>query len=75
MTHEWDWPPRFRRRARIERRHVYLPQRSGWGSPAATKAVDWYVWTIVTIVKVLVAVPLALVLFGCLWLIKQMVIG
>jgi hypothetical protein len=61
---EWDWPPRHRRFYRTI--DVYQP--SGWSSPGVKKAVSIYSRTMVTIVKMLLAVPLSIVAIGAFWL-------
>jgi hypothetical protein len=67
-TEEWDfWPERPRtRRQRFYRTIEYQP--SGWNSPVTRKIVDIFWRTIVTAVKMVVAVPLALMLVGSIWL-------
>jgi hypothetical protein len=65
MMHEWDWPPTRRRRYY---RTIDVYQPSGWGSPIARKAVRIYWRTMVTIVKVLISIPLAILAIGAFWL-------
>jgi hypothetical protein len=63
---EWDWPPirgRYRANSRFD---VYQP--SGWNSPGAKKAVSIYWRVMITIIKVLLAIPLSIVVIGGLWL-------
>jgi hypothetical protein len=71
MMHEWDWPPTQRRkyyRSPKYYRTIDMYQPSGWHSPGVTKAVDIYWRTIVTLVKMAIAVPLTIMLLGSLWL-------
>jgi hypothetical protein len=64
-TEWWDWPPT--RRWRYYRTvDVYRP--SGWRSPAAKKAVRIYWRVMITIIKMLLAVPLSIVAIGAFWL-------
>jgi hypothetical protein len=59
----WDWPPTRRRRYY---RADYQP--SGWSLPVARKAVRVYWRVMVTIIKMLLAVPLSIVAIGAFWL-------
>jgi hypothetical protein len=75
--HEWDWPQRARRaqsepaekpptlnaRIVVERVQLVKPR-----VPLMRKIAKWYLWTIVTIIKVLIAVPLTILIIGGLWL-------
>ena len=58
-------------RERVE--FVQPPRRTGWSSPTVTKIVRWYVAIVITIVKVLIAVPLTIMLLGSLWLLWTIV--
>ena len=61
---EWDWPPTQRRyRTRFD---VYQP--SGWNSPGVKKAVHIYWQAMITIIKVLFAIPLSIMVIGGFWL-------
>jgi hypothetical protein len=62
MEHEWDWPPprRYYRRA-------YVHQPRGWNSPSAKKAVQIYWRVTITAIKMLIAIPLSILLFGSFW--------
>jgi hypothetical protein len=64
-TEEWDWPP-TRRRWRYYRTIDYQP--SGWSSPVTKKAVRIYWRVMITLVKALISVPLAMMAVGALWL-------
>ena len=61
---EWDWPPTRRRRFY---RTIDVYQPSGWNSPVARKTVRVYWRTMVTIVKMLISVPLAMMAVGSIW--------
>jgi hypothetical protein len=64
---EWDWPPRRRRYRRYRTRFdVYEPR--GWSSPLTTRIVRIYWRTMVTAIKMLLAIPLAIVAIGSFWL-------
>jgi hypothetical protein len=66
---EWDWPPtRGRYRAVGHYRTIDAYQPSGWNSPGAKKAVRIYLQVIITIIKVLLAVPLSVMAIGAFWL-------
>jgi len=58
-------------RERVE--FVQPPRRTGWSSPTVTKIVRWYVAIVITIVKVLIAVPLTIMLLSSLWLLWTIV--
>jgi hypothetical protein len=72
MNHEWDWPPTRRRRF-YRTIDVYQPPQRGWSSPIARKAVRVYWRTMVTIVKLLISIPLAIVAVGSIWLLAVIV--
>jgi len=61
---EWDWPPRRRRYYRTF--GVYQP--SGWNSPVTTKIVRIYWRVTITVIKLLLAIPLAIMAIGAFWL-------
>jgi hypothetical protein len=61
-TEEWDWPPTRRRRYY---RTVYQP--SGWNSPVVKKIIDIYWRVMITIIKMLIAIPLSIMVIGGLW--------
>jgi hypothetical protein len=63
-TEEWDWPPRRRWRYR---RTFDVYQPSGWNSPGVKKAVSIYWRVMITAIKMLLAVPLTIMLFGSIW--------
>ena len=66
MRHEeWDWPPKRRRRYRGV---INVYPRSGWGSPGVRKAVNIYWRVTITIIKMLIAIPLAIMTVGAFWL-------
>ena len=65
MNHEWDWPP-VRRRRFYRTIDVYQP--SGWSSPITRKIVCVYWRTMVTAIKMLVSIPLAMMAVGALWM-------
>jgi hypothetical protein len=68
MKHEeWDWPP-TRRRYRAYPRHFDVYQPSGWNSPGVKKAIHIYWRVMITIIKVLLAIPLSIMIIGGLWL-------
>jgi hypothetical protein len=68
---EWDWPPtRGRRYYRTV--DVYQPS-GGWNSPRVRKAVDIYWRTTVVIIKMVIAVPLAVMAIGAFWLLAVIV--
>jgi len=62
---EWDWPPT---RGRRYYRTIDVYQPSGWNSPRAKKIVDVYWQVTITTIKMLLAIPLSVMLFGSLWL-------
>jgi hypothetical protein len=69
----WDWPPRrrkfYRRPPRYNRTvDIDAYPATGWNSPRVTKVVDIYVHVVITAIKMLIAVPLSVMLFGSLWL-------
>jgi hypothetical protein len=64
--HEWDWPERPRRQRFYRTIDVYQP--SGWNSPRVRKAIDIYWRVTITIIKMLISIPLALMLIGSIWL-------
>jgi hypothetical protein len=68
---EWDWPEprrgRYRRLPTRSRFDVYQ-QPSGWNSPIVKKIIHIYWLTMVTIIKVLLAILLSIVAFGASWL-------
>jgi hypothetical protein len=69
---EWDWPPTRRHYYRYRTRFdVYQP--SGWNSPGVTKAVSIYWRVMITIIKVLIAIPLSIMVIGGLWLIWTLI--
>jgi hypothetical protein len=63
--HEWDWPPRARRR-RFYRTIDYQPR--GWGSPVTKKIVRVYGRVTIEIIKMLIAIPLSMIAIGAFWL-------
>jgi hypothetical protein len=65
--HEWDWPPRRRRRYRAYR-NVNAYQPTGWNSPWARKAISIYCRVTITAIKMVIAVPLTIALIGSIWL-------
>jgi hypothetical protein len=70
---EWDWPPtRGRHRGlpygTANYRAVDVYQPSGWNSPGAKKAVRIYLQVMITIIKVLIAIPLSIMTIGGFWL-------
>ena len=65
MNHEWDWPPTRRRRFY---RTIYYRQPLGWGSPVARKAARIYGRVTIVIIKMLIAIPLAMIAIGAFWL-------
>jgi hypothetical protein len=79
---EWDWPQRGRRaqrepaedpptlEARIVFERVQLVKRR---VPLMSKIARWYLWTIVTIIKVLIAIPLTIMILGAVWLLWAIV--
>ena len=68
MNHEWDWPPRRRRGYFRAYRTFDVYQPSGWNSPGVKKAVSIYWRAMITIVKMLIAIPLAILAIGAFWL-------
>jgi hypothetical protein len=58
----WDWPPTRRRRYY---RADYQP--SGWSLPVARKAVRVYWRVTITLIKMLISIPLALMAIGSTW--------
>ena len=75
MYHEWDWPPIRRRRYRWpptrSRFDVYQP--SGWNSLGAKKAVRIYWRVTVVIIKVMVAIPIAIMTIGAFWMLWNII--
>jgi hypothetical protein len=84
VQHEWDFPPTRRRRHRRYPPTVYLDpplefrrtgsrfdiyQPSGWSSPITKKIINVYWAVMVTVVKMMVAVPLTAMVIGSVWLI------
>jgi hypothetical protein len=64
---EWDWPPpRDRYRRHYQTLDVYQP--TGWNSPGAKRVAHIYWRVMITIVKMLLAIPLTLMLLGSVWL-------
>jgi hypothetical protein len=72
MRQEWDWPPTGRYRPPPRRWRYYrtidLYQPTGWNSPGVKTAIRVYWRTVVTIIKVMISVPLAIVAIGAFWL-------
>jgi hypothetical protein len=66
---EWDWPPR--RRRRYYRTIDYQPR--GWSSPVTTKIVRIYWRTMIGAIKMLLAIPLAILAIGAFWLLGVIV--
>jgi hypothetical protein len=66
MNHEWDWPPP-RRGQRFYRTIDYY-QPSGWNSPGVRKAVRIYLRVTVFVIKMLLAILLAILAIGAFWL-------
>ena len=73
MRHEWDWPPT---RSWRHQRTVYRltlntgRRRTHWDSPITKKIVDVYWRTVIGLIKIALAVWLALMAiaaFGLLW--------
>ena len=59
-----DTAPQYRRyRTRFD---VYQP--SGWNSPGAKKAIHIYWRVMITIIKMLLAIPLSIIAIGAFWL-------
>jgi hypothetical protein len=48
---------------------------SGWASPRVRKAVAIYCWIVITIIKVMIAIPLTIMTLGSFWLIWAMLTG
>lgn len=80
-THEWDWPPpRSRKPApeiegRVIRervRYVRTTTKAGWNSPKATKFADAFLWTVVQAIKVIIAIPIAGMVLGAVWLLTTL---
>jgi hypothetical protein len=65
-TEEWDWPPPRRGRRYYRTIDVYQP--SGWGSPVAKKIVRVYCRVMITAIKMLISIPLAIMAVGSIWL-------
>ena len=74
---EWDYPPgRLRYPPRRPRHYRVLdaePSGTGWASPTTTRIVDIYFTIILTIVKMIFGAILGLMVFGCVWMIVQIV--
>jgi hypothetical protein len=64
MEHEWDWPPP--RRQRFERTSDYQP--TGWSSPGVRKAIRIYWRVTITLIKMLISIPLAIVGIAAFWM-------
>jgi hypothetical protein len=64
-TEEWDWPPTRRRRFY---RTIDVYQPSGWNSPGVRTAARIYWRVTITLIKVLISIPLAMVGIGAFWL-------
>jgi hypothetical protein len=64
-SEEWDWPPTRRRRYY---RTIDVYQPSGWNSPVAKKAVRIYWRVTITLIKMLISIPLAMMGIGAFWL-------
>jgi hypothetical protein len=64
---EWDWPPS--RHHSYDARAEFVPDRTGWGSPTATKVINVYWWILRTIFKIFMAIACTIVLAGCGWFI------
>ena len=65
---EWDWPP-TRRHYRTGRSQFDVFEPSGWNSPVTKKAIHVYWVTMITIVKMAIAIPLTGMVIGAFWLI------
>jgi hypothetical protein len=71
---EWDWPverPPTRRRQRYYQT-INVPS-GGWSSPGVRKAVDIYWQVTITVIKMLLAIPLAIMAIGAFWLLAVIV--
>jgi hypothetical protein len=71
MRHEWDWPARRRYyppRRRRYYRTIDAYQPGGWNSPIAKKIVRIYWRVTITMIKMLIAIPLAILAIASFWL-------
>jgi hypothetical protein len=71
LGHERDRPPERRRSQRRHQTIDAFPRHTGWASPTVTRAVDIYLTVVTTMLKMVLGAFLGLVVFGCGWLIVQ----
>jgi hypothetical protein len=67
-----DLPP-TRRHYRTGRSRFDVYEPGGWNSPLVRKVVNAYWVTMITVIKMLIAIPLTAMLIGSIWLIWTLV--